>query len=230
MFIDEWFPTDFYAQLPLGYHNPANFKFGQFFKTHAYYPHENLELWRPIPEPNEPTKTIAHKFQIAPAGKDAFRRGLPLHAPPLETNEEFVVVRAKERPVVLIQPELQIGFDNRGYRGRIHRRRCLVAQVFGLADAKTGQAEFSPEFVQRVRKMEYPQLLFLPKKAGVLEVDSMLRLDELQSVFTPHLHASQFALGDELSSILRDQVQFLMTQQGPNSYTELRELILTTEQ
>jgi hypothetical protein len=229
MFVDEWFANDFYAQLPLGYHNPANFKFGQVFRTHAYYPHENLELWRPIPEQNEPTKTIASKFQIVPAGKDAFRRGLPLHAPKLETNEEFLVVRAKERPVLLIQPELEIGFDNRGYRGRIHRRRCLVGQVFGLADARTAQAEFSPEFVRRVRKMEYPQLLFLPKKPGVLDVDSILRLDELQSVFTPHLQASQVALGDELCAILKDQVQFLITQAGPNSYTELREMILKSE-
>jgi hypothetical protein len=190
---------------------------------------ENLELWRPIPDPSEPTKTIASKFQIVPAGKDAFRRGLPLHAPKLETNEEFIVVRAKERPVVLIQPELEIGFDNRGYRGRTHRRRCLVAQVYGLADVKTQQAEFSPEFVRRVRKMEYPQLLFLPKKAGLLEVDSMLRLDELQSVFTPHLQASQFVLGHELCAVLKDQVQFLITEKGPNSYTELRELVLNSE-
>jgi hypothetical protein len=109
--------------------------------------------------------------------------------PKLETNEEFIVVRAKERPVVLIQPELEIGFDNRGYRGRVHRRRCLVGQVFGLADTKTGQTEFSPEFVQRVRKMEYPQLLFLPKKPGLLDVDSILRLDELQSVSPSSLHS-----------------------------------------
>ena len=230
MFVDDWFTADFYIQLPLGYHSPANFRFGQFFKTHAYYPHERLELWRPIPDPNEPTKTIASKFQLVVAGKDAFRRGLPLHVPKLETNEEFIVVRAKERPVVLIQPELEIGFDNRGYRGRIQRRRCLVGQVFGLADTKTGHAEFSPEFVRRVRKMEYPQLLFLPKKPGLLEVDSILRLDELQSVFTPQLQASQVALGDDVCSVLRDQVQFLITEKGPNTYTELREIILKSEE
>jgi hypothetical protein len=187
-------------------------------------------LWRPIPDPNEPTKTIASKFQLVVAGKDAFRRGLPLHVPKLETNEEFIVVRAKERPVVLIQPELEIGFDNRGYCGRIQRRRCLVGQVFGLADTKTGHAEFSPEFVRRVRKMEYPQLLFLPKKPGLLEVDSILRLDELQSVFTPQLQASQVALGDDVCSVLRDQVQFLITEKGPNTYTELREIILKSEE
>ena len=86
MFIDEWFGDNFYKKLPLGYHNPANFCFGQVFWTHAYYPHENLELWRPVPDPAEPTKTIASQFRITAAGKDAFSRSLPLHVPRLETN------------------------------------------------------------------------------------------------------------------------------------------------
>src|SRR5258708_27196534 len=115
MYIDEWFKDDFYKKLPLGYHH--QFSFGQFFKTHAYYPHENLELWRPVPDPAEPTKTIASQFRITAAGTDAFRRVLPLHAPKLETNEEFIVIRAKARPVVLIQAEFPLAcVNNRGFR------------------------------------------------------------------------------------------------------------------
>jgi hypothetical protein len=127
MYIDEWFKDDFYKQLPLGYHQ--QFSFGQFFRTHAYYPHENLELWRPIPDPNEPTKTIASQFQVVAAGKDAFRRGIPLAVPKLETNEEFLVVRAKMRPVVLVMPQNPpFGVDNRGYRGKVQRNLCLAVQ------------------------------------------------------------------------------------------------------
>lgn len=226
MFIDEWFDSDYFQTLPLGFRSPASFRFGQIFLTHAYYPHENLELWRPIPEPGEPTKTVASKFQLIAAPRDAFQRGLPLHAPKLETNEEFIALRAKLRPVILIQPESPIGFDNRGYPGRVDRHRCLVAQVFGLTDAKTGRMEFSPVFVERIRKMEYPQLFFLPKQPGVFQVDSVLRLDELQSVFTPHLDPYQFALGDEAAGILKLQFQFLWTGFGPSEYTELRELVL----
>ena len=188
MFIDEWFGDSFYKQLPLGYHNEANFCFGQIFWTHAYYPHENLELWGPVIDPTEPTKTIASQFRITAAGQDAFKRNLPLAAPRLETNEEFIVVRAKVRPVILIQAELPLaGVSNRGFRGKIQRRRTLVAQVFGLADSATKEPQFSPAFVDRVRKMEFPQLMFLPEKTGVFPVDSMLRLDETQSVFIPHL-------------------------------------------
>jgi hypothetical protein len=227
MFIDEWFGAAYYKKLPLGYHNEANFCFGQIFWTHAYYPHENLELWRAVLDPAEPTKTIASQFRITAAGQDAFKRSLPLHAPKLETNEEFIVVRAKMRPVALIQAEFPLaGVDNRGYRGRIQRRRTLVAQVFGLADARTGTPEFNPSFVDRVRKMEFPQLMFLPEQAGVFEIDSMLRLDEAQSVFVPHLQATQFCLADDVANVLRHQINFLLTGIGPNDYTELREVLL----
>ncbi|HMD85715.1 MAG TPA: hypothetical protein VKO18_13555 [Terriglobia bacterium] len=227
MFIDEWFEKDYYKKLPLGYHTQANFAFGQFFYTHAYYAHENLELWRPVVDANEPTKTIASTFRLVTAGKDAFNRSLPLHVPKLETNEEFLVVRAKRRPVLLIQPEAPpMGVDNSGYRGKVQRRRCLVAQIFGLADVKTNVPQFSPSFIERVRKMEFPQLLFLPKKGGMLDVDSILRLDELQSVFTPHLDPMQFALGDGVNAVLMGQWRFLVAGIGPSEYTELRELIL----
>jgi len=227
MFIDEWFATSYYTKLPLGYHNEANFCFGQIFWTHTYYPHERLELWRPVLDPVEPTNTIAAQFRITPASQDAFKRGLPLHAPKLETNEEFIVVRAKVRPVILIQAEFPVaGVDNRGYRGRIQRRRTLVAQVFGLADVRTGTPAFNPSFVDRVRRMEFPQLMFLPQQAGVFDVDSMLRLDEAQSVFVPHLRAKQFCLSEEVANLLRQQINYLLTGAGPNNYTELREIFL----
>jgi hypothetical protein len=230
MFIDDWFRGTYYKKLPLGYHNDANFCFGQIFRTHAYYPHESLELWRPISDPAEQTKTIASQFRITTAGQDAFKRTLPLQTPKLETNEEFIVIRAKVRPVVLIQAEIPLaGVENRGFRGRIQRRRTLVAQVFGLADTRTGAPEFSQSFIDRVRKMEFPQLMFLPQQAGVLEVDSMLRLDEAQSVFVPHLDATQFCLGDGVVNILRDQINFLLTRIGPNDYTDLREVLLNDE-
>ncbi len=225
-FIDEWFGDQFYKKLPLGFH--SHFTFGQFFRTHAYYPHENLQLWRPIPDANEPTKTIASAFQMVPAGQDAFRRGIPLAAPKLETNEEFIVIRAKVRPVLLVAPELPpLGIQEQGYRGRIQRRRCLVAQIFGLVDTRTSRAEFPPTFVDRVRRMEFPQLMFLPRNIGPLTIDSLLRLDELQSVFAPHLEPTQYSLGDEAMDVLRSQLQYLITGLGPSRYTQLRELLLS---
>lgn len=225
MFIDEWFGDDgYYTKLPLDFRN--RYEFGQVFWTHAYYPHEHLEIWRPVPEENEPTKTIAKTFRIQAAGQDAFRRSLPIAVPALPTDEEFLVVRAKRRPVVLVQPELPVGFDNRGFRGRLQRRRCTVGQVFGLADPKTGAAAFNPSFVDRVRCMEFAQFLFLPKRAALFAVDSLLRLDEMQSVFTPHLEATQYRLSNAVLEVLRGQIQFLFAGVDPSPYTALRRLLM----
>ena len=227
MYIDEYFGDDFFKQLPVGFHQ--YFSFGQIFKTHTYYPHEHLEVWRPVLDPNEQTKTTASQFQIIPAGRDAFRRNIPLAAPKLETYEEFLVIRAKKRPVVLVMPESPpFGVNNKGYRGKVQRRLCLVAQVYGLAEIKTGREEFHPSFVERVRKMEFPQLMFLPSRPGFLDIDSLLRLDELQSVFTPNLEPTRLALGDEVEKVLRGQLQFLFAGTGPTEYTDLRELILNS--
>ncbi len=230
MFVDEWFePSEYYTDLPLGFHQADNFRFGQIFWTHAYYPHENLQFWRPQFEPGEPTRTTASKFTIAPAGADRFNRAYPLHAPKLEIDEEFIVLRAKRRPVVLLRASKPwVDVDNKGFRGKLQRKHCWVAQIFGLVDVKTGKAEFNPVFVNRVRKMEFPELLFLPKKAGVLPVDSILRLDEFQSVFTPHLEATQSALGDPLCQLLREQLRFLIGDEGPSEYTLLREELLAS--
>jgi len=226
MFIDEWFDVDFYQKLPLNYRN--SFCFGQIFWTHAYYPHENLMLWRPVPDPSEPIKTIATIFEQKSAGSDAFKRSLPLEVPKLATNEEFIVIRAKRRPVVLIYPEAPITAVNSGYRGKISRKRCLVAQAFGLKDVQSGQQEFASSFADRVRKMEFPQLLYLPAKTGALEVESMLRLDEVQSVFTPHLEATQYALGEKVLDVLRGQLRLIFTDEYSGEYAELRELLLNS--
>lgn len=226
MFLDDWVKDGrFYKELPLGFH--THFSFGQILRTHTYYPHENLELWRPVVDPKEPTKTFATHFKIEAAGQDAFRRNYPLASPKLGTNEEFLVVRAKTRPVVMVMPEVPPwGVDNRGFRGRVQRHLCLVAQVFGLADPKTGQAEFSSSFVDRVKTMEFPQLMFLPACPGFLEVDSLLRLDELQSVFTANLEPTKMALTDEVTGILRGQLEYLFVGAKATEYLEIRELLL----
>lgn len=228
MFIDEYFSDSFYQKLGLNYSRHEAFCFGQLFWTHAYYPHENLEVWRPIPDPSEPTKTIATAFRIESSTSDRFKRSLPLGAPPLKTNEEFLVIRAKVRPVVLICTEAQVKLETEKEQRKVSRKRCLTAQVFSLKDTTTRRSKYSQNFVDRVRKLEYPQFMFLPEKAGLLEVDSILRLDECQSVFTKHLDPCQWALCDDLQDLLRGQLQTLFTGNHDNTFGEYREMFLSS--
>jgi hypothetical protein len=231
VFIDEWFEGKFYKKLPIGFH--AKHCFGQIFWTHTYYPHEDLQLWRPVVEEEEPSRTTASHFQIVNAGADAFNRGFPLHTPPLRIREEFVVIRAKRRPVVLVQSVPPIaGGENRGYKGRFARPLCLVAQAYSIVDQVTGRTKFELGLVDRVRMMEFPQIMFLPPLPGFSDSPGMLRLDQLQSVFTPHMEATPQCLSDEVQNILKCQLRYLLTgEELANDYTVLRELLIqdTTE-
>lgn len=226
MFIDEYFSDGFYQKLALNYTRQDAFCFGQLFWTHAYYPHENLDVWRPVPDPSEPTKTFANTFRIESSAPDRFKRSFPLAAPPLKSNEEFLVIRAKRRPVVLICTETKITLETEREQRKISRKRCLVAQVFSLKDTTTREAKYSKGFVDRVRKLEFPQFMFLPEKGGLLEVDSLLRLDECQSGFTRHLEPFQWALNYDLQDLLRGQLQALFTGNYENTYGGYREEFL----
>jgi len=231
LFIDEWFGKDFYQKLPLDYRN--NHRFGQIFWAHVYYPHENLQLWRPVDlDQTEPTRTTASHFRIMPAGADAFKKGFPLHTPPIRSREEFIVIKAKRRPVILVQSAgpLHSG-ENRGYKAKFARPLCLVAQCFGIVDKETQRSKFDPALIDRVRVMEFPQIMFLPQSPGIFEGDGLLRIDHLQSVFNPHLEPTQFCLSAEVQMVLKDQLRYVLVgDREASTFTELRETLLEDHQ
>lgn len=203
-FIDEVFDPFYMAASK----KPADYSFGQIFTAPAYYPHQKLEVWRPK---NLDSKLgIASDFDITTAG-DAFHRGMPYSHPPLKTNEEFITLKAKVRPVILIQPpdpallEVKTG----GFSGKVVRHLCPVALIYSAED-EAGNSKFPPAFLDRVRRLEYPQFLFLPQGGPVL-VDSVARLDEIQSVAENQLVATGYSLCNEVRDILRSQVSFFLT-------------------
>jgi hypothetical protein len=227
MYIDEFFKKEgFYESIPAT--EQTGYEFGSIFRTHGYYPFENLQVWEEVPDLSEKTKTFASQFRVKAISKENFgkTRSYPLTVPHIESNEEFLVIRAKVRPVVLLLPEYPIEIKQpKAYGGKIYRRRCLIGQVFSLADTRTNEAKFSTEFVNRVRELEYPQLMFLPAETGLFSVPSLLRLDECQSVFTPHLTPSKFRLKKDIQSILRSQISYLLGTNDGNYYTEHRNLL-----
>ena len=222
MFINEFFDDDYYEECA------KEPEFGRIYRTACYYPHENLEFFRSVPTPEEAAISQASRFMIRPAGSDRFKHGFPLAVPQLKSNEEFIVVRAKPRPVVLLISQQPIADVNKsGFGGKVWRKRCLVGQVFGLQDTASGKQEFdSTTFVDRVKRLEFPQLMFLPKQSGLLEVDSVLRLDECQSVFTPHLEHSGFGLKEPIRSLLLSQLHCLLTGEYSGDFADYREELL----
>src|SRR3972149_5488697 len=197
---------------------------GRIYWTHCFYTHENLEFWRPKDYEDE-TKTSAKYFCIDSAGSDAFRRRAPLHTPRLEINEEFVVARAKKRPVILITPTPE-RINIRALRGgRIHKNVCLVAPLYSV-EGVDGKAKFPEDFVNRIRNMEYRHLFFIPEDSGGQIRHSICRLDSMQAIFAPHLESTDLCLSAEVIDILCGQIEFFMTNSYVGDYQVYRESLI----
>jgi hypothetical protein len=184
---------------------------GQILYTHIGYTQQNLELWRPTGL--DPSATAATSFRTVAAPGDAFRRGAPLHTPRLETNEEFPVVRAKRRPVILMSTSTPArpAQPVRG-GGRVHRPLAIVIPVFSLVNRLTGQVKYDPHFVERMRMLEFPEFLYLPPYPGVLPVPSYARIGEAQAVYEPQLDAMDLKLGGDVLEVAQDAFWLLVAQ------------------
>jgi hypothetical protein len=217
--FDESFKKDFYS--PIDLRTDKKKALGRFYWTHTYYPHEHLEFWRP--SATDTTSTSATDFRITAAGEDRFNH-LTLANPKLESNEEFVVVRAKRRPVLMLVPPVEID-EKRSYRGSpVSRKLALVAQIYSVSSARTGEMKFDPAFIANIRELKYPQILFLPQKSGVIEVDSLLRLDECQSVFTNQLEAIPFEFSKPIKEVLQSQFLYLFNETDDDVFSTFRDM------
>lgn len=205
---------------------PASYEFGHIYYTVTQYPPEELKLWRPIGHKNDVAKSFAVEFGICKPGTDAFDRKYPLSNPErLDIHEEFVFVKAKPRPVVLLVPQQPIDEPQIKRKGRVWRPLCLVAPIFSLSYPHTGESKFSENFIDRIRKLDFPQLMFLPKHKDLLKVDSLLRLEECQSVCTTELRSTGFALTEPVRLLLRSQISLLVNGLHEGDYQVYRDCI-----
>jgi hypothetical protein len=221
MFLDELI-DDFYKELGTDFR--ANLRFGQVCKTPVLYSYENAELWRA--SRFDTSETQATDFSIVPRPGDAYRRTSTIHSPRLEPYEEFPVIRAKFRPVVMLVPdpkEIEIP-DVRG-GGRINRHLCLVAPCYGVVDAMN-KSKYCEEFLNRVRSLEFPQFMFLPNVA-CMPKDSLLRLDSIQHTFHNQIEPTQWALSPDIQAILRGQLSFLFAGVYDGEYKTARDILMT---
>lgn len=221
IFLDDLIP-DFYE--PVGANYRSAYQRGQICWTHINYADEELKVWRPTGL--DESQTTVNSFKIENAPGDAFNRRYPLYIPALETHEEFAVVKAKRRPVVI----LNAAPPNPGIKGirgggKIYRPICTAAPVFSLVDRITQKPKYPQEFIDRVRKMTYPEFFFLPK-GGSISCLSYLRLGEIHATYQPHLEPEELRLRADVLTVLLGQVRFLLTGEYGGDYQTYREQLL----
>lgn len=213
----------FYEPVGSGFRNA--YVRGQIFFVPIGYTREHLEVWRP--SAYDTSRTSATTFQIVPAPGDAFARDAPLHTPRLETNEEFLAVRAKRRPAILLSPappDPQVQRVRAG--GRVYRRLAVVVPAYSLVNRHTGEFKYHPSFVENLRILAYPEFLYLPPYPGVLHFSSYARVSELQAVYEPHLDARDAKLTAEALRVLQDQVLYLTTGRYEGVLADYREQLM----
>jgi hypothetical protein len=206
VFIDEII-GHYYSNIGDDY--KSSLKPGQIVWSYFLYNFENLEFWRPADL--DDTCARATLFNICSSVADQFNRKKPLIHPHLEVNEEFIVIRAKRRPAIIITlppPEISIT-PIRGGR-KVNLKLCLLAPVFSLEDIH-GNAKYPPDLVNRVRKLEYPHFFFLPAcyQAGIR--NSLCRFDRIFSIFVTHLEPVNLCLIGEAFDIFFSQLKCYLT-------------------
>lgn len=221
-FFDEVFTPFWQSGAPRAL---ESYVFGQFFWTHSYYPHQLLEVWRP--ENLDQRLHTARDFNPKSGLPDLFNKQVPYSNPHLLHNEEFLVVRAKKRPVMLIQPPdgALSGLPKTTGDLKLERHLCVVAPVFSIVD-EVGHSKINTEVRDRIRLLQYPQFVLLPSGGGgPLQRDSVMRFDELQSVAINQLQHTGFSLAPDVLEVVRAQVAFFLTGTSGDSYLEYRELL-----
>ncbi len=221
MFLDELI-EDFYEDVG-GNYRQANTP-GQICHTPILYTYEQREIWKP--SGYDKTRTAATTFEITTAGEDAYNRTTPLADPRLETNEEFPVVRAKKRPVVLIKSApARIPIKSLPGGPKLNRPLAVVVPCYSAVD-KTRHATYPREFIDKVRRLEFPEVFFLPNDPGALDNDSLLPIYRLANAYQAHLDPTPRKLSSSILSILQGQVRYYLTGEYVGDYQTAREMLL----
>jgi hypothetical protein len=217
IFFDELVDS-FYKKLGPGHTDPSNFCLGQVLFAAVPYSDEQKQYWRPVGY-DKLTTTSATQFNIVGGGTDLFRRALPLHTPKLEVSEEFLVVRAKRRPVVLVaRPGV-------GVLGRLSKHHLVIPR-YGAVKGSSDQPKLSEDVVNRVRSLEYPELFFSPAEAPTLSKDGFFATHLLQPIPLSRLEATPLCLGDQAVTVLTGQVLHHCFGTYEGGYADWREMLL----
>jgi hypothetical protein len=220
VFFDELI-EDFYVTLSSSCRNPEQFQQGQIFFAAVPYSDEQRQYWRPA-NYDKLTQTNAKDFNILGGATDLFRRQLPLYVPKLEVNEEFLVVRAKKRPVVLIAR------PGTGILGRLAKHHLVIPR-YGAVKGKSEQPKFPQEVVNRIRTLEFPDVLFTPASAPVLAQDGFFASHLLQPLPLSQLDPTNLALGPKALTVLCGQILHRCFGVYSGEYADWREMLLNPQ-
>ncbi len=186
----------------------------------AFVPYVDQEPQEIVPRGrSDPRDHTRADYEIRPlrVGELARAPSLPVAGMPTYAGEVRAVYRGKVRPVIVVSaggPEIPREL-RRGAARWQSVPTVLVAPTFGAAQDGT-RGGWRPEFVTRIRRLEYPQYIWDVLPIGGAN-ESIIRLDHIQPIsrdpdsfkLEPH------RLSDEALTILDEQLSWLTTGELP---------------
>ena len=165
---------------------------GHLYEAPVFYAQSGLIVARPLYDEHTPAGTESLPANILLQPGDLFEHA-PFPQLRLASDEEFLVVKAKRRPVIILSADsINTASDT-----------VLVAPLYSADNYK-------PEFVQRVQQGEYPGFLFLAADLSLSRKASIVRFDHLQSTVKSQLTSKPIAVTPEtLTQLLAMLAQFV---------------------
>jgi hypothetical protein len=154
-------------------------------------------------------------YEIAPLRikQPRQRPRLPVAALPAFEGEVNAIYRAKTRPALLVseggpQVEKTLTLGKPKWQTA---PTVLVAPYYGV-DEGGKRSGFRPEFVNRVRRCEYPQFMWDALPFGGSTTESILRLDHLQPIGRHHdtIEVTPYRLSEDALEVFDDWLDWLI--------------------
>lgn len=162
-------------------------------------------------------------------------RELPVANLRLSHGEEYIGLKAKLRPVVILEEAVVNNLDfvkdtgQRRKANHLTKSSFLVAPFYSPTSALKSTC-FSPELVAEIRRMQYPQFFCLPMDTDGEQPGSIIRLDRTSWHFLGKgTRKRNIRLQDEVFQILRQQHQFLVGAGEQEAYSLAREVAMEAE-
>ncbi len=214
--------SPFYVKLGNDY--ASKLIIGQICLSAVLYSYENREIWRPVGLDASGTSATIFKIEAKPG--DAYKSGFLLHTPKLEAYEEFPVLRAKRRPVIVLMPQQdQINLKEHSGMMKVNKKFVTVAPCYGVVNEQN-ECKTDKSFLERVSNLEFPHFMFLPNDT-CMPKDSLLRLDSIHHTFHPHLEPKQYALAPDIVKILLGQLERIFSTGNGDAYVAAREILIS---
>lgn len=178
----------------------------------GYVPYIDLKPYTLVAKrvDSEDHKTAKIELTGFDVSKARFLERLPVAALPLNSGEMHLVYKGKRRPLLVLftgADEIPKALRTGGGR-KITAKTMLVAPYCG-AKPDGSRGGFQEELVTRIRRCEYPHLMW--DRFPGASTDSILKLDHIQplGMDKSSCEVSEFRLSDDAIDIIDERLDWL---------------------